>query len=154
MLFNAIFATDVLEVGISWFDFYSIGHLCLGIGLFLFFSLFYTIPKKHGKVPIFSLLLVFILTIILAVVWEIVENIVFLNLGWKFENRPDSWQNITTDILLCAVGGLGTWLFAYITFEKDKNTFAYYAFGIIGFGVWIGVFIILRYLTFQNSPII
>ena len=78
MLFNAIFATDVLEVGISWFDFYSIGHLCLGIGLFLFFSLFYTIPKKHGKVPIFSLLLVFILTVILAVVWEIVENIVVL----------------------------------------------------------------------------
>ncbi|MHA2398261.1 MAG: hypothetical protein ACXADU_05170 [Promethearchaeota archaeon] len=154
MLFNAIFATDVLEVGISWFDFYSIGHLCLGIGLFLFFSLFYTIPKKRGKVPIFSLLLVFILTVILAVVWEIVENIIFLNLGWKFENRRDSWQNITTDILLCAVGGLGTWLFAYITFEKDKNTFAYYAFGIIGFGVWIGVFIILRYLTFQNSPII
>ena len=89
MLFNAIFATDVLEVGVSWFDFYSIGHLCLGIGLFLFFSLFYTIPKKHGKVPIFSLLLVFILTVILAVVWEIIENIVFLNLGWKFENRPD-----------------------------------------------------------------
>ncbi|MHA1913444.1 MAG: hypothetical protein ACW986_09120 [Promethearchaeota archaeon] len=154
MLFNELIATEVLEVGVSWFDFYSIGHICLGIGLFLFFSLFYTIPKKRGNVPIFSLLLVFILTVILAIVWEIVENVIFLNLGWKFENRPDSWQNITTDVLLCAVGGLGTWIFAYITFEKDKKAFAYYAFGIIGFGVWIGVFIILRYLTFQNSPII
>ena len=154
MLFNELIATEVFEVGVSWFDFYSIGHICFGIGLFLFFSLFYTIPKKHGSVPVFSLLLVFILTVIIAIVWEIVENIIFFNLGWKFENRLDSWQNITTDILLGAVGGLGTWLFAYITFEKEKNAFAYYTFGIIGFGVWIGVFIILRYLTFQNSPII
>ena len=154
MLFNELIATEVFEVGVSWFDFYSIGHICFGIGLFLFFSLFYTIPKKHGSVPVFSLLLVFILTVIIAIVWEIVENIIFFNLGWKFENRLDSWQNITTDILLGAVGGLGTWLFAYITFEKEKNAFAYYTFGIIGFGVWIGVFIVLRYLTFQNSPII
>jgi hypothetical protein len=154
LLFNDLIATDVSEVGISWFDFYSIGHICLGIGLFLFFSLFYTIPKKHGTVPIFSLLFVFIVTVVMAIIWEVIENTIFLNLGWKFEDRADSWQNLSTDILLCAIGGLGTWLFAYITFEKNRSSIAYYTFGIIGFGVWIGVFIILRYLTFQNSPII
>ena len=154
MLFNEWIATTIEEVGQSWFDFYSIGHICFGVGLFLFFSLFYTIPKKKGKIPIFSLLFVFICTIVCVILWEIVENTIFLDLGWKFENRPDSWANITTDILLCGVGGLGTWLFAYLTFEKEKNAFAYYTFGIIGFGVWISIFIILRYLTFQNSPII
>ena len=155
MLLSEFFATDTSEVGISWFDFYSFGHLCFGIGLFLFFSLFYTIPKrKYGTTPIFSLLFVFLLTMICSVIWEIVENLVFLDLGLKFEDRADSWQNITTDLLLCAFGGLGTWLFAYITFEKDKNVFAYYAFGLIGFGVWICVFMVLRYITFQNSPII
>jgi hypothetical protein len=154
MLFDWLLATEIDEVGISWFDFYSIGHICFGIGLFLFFSLFYTIPKKHGTIPIFSLLFVFILTVICSIIWEVLENLVFLELGWKFEGRADSWQNITTDILLCAVGGLSTWLFAYITFEKDKNAFGYYIFGIIGFGIWISVFIILRYLTFKNSPII
>lgn len=154
MIFNEFFATVINEVGISWFDFYSIGHICYGIGIFLFFSLFYTIPKKHGTVPIFSLLFVFILTIIFAIIWEVVENLLFLSLGWKFEGRADSWQNMVTDVFLCAVGGIGTWLFAYITFEKDKNTFGYYTFGIIGFGVWLGVFIILRYLTFRNSPMI
>jgi len=154
LIFNEWFATEVSEVGISWFDFYSIGHICFGIGLFLFWSLFYTIPKKKGKVPIFSLLFVFMLTIACAIIWEIVEHIVLLNLGLKFENRPDSWQNMSTDVFLCAVGGLGTWLFAYLTFEKEKSSFAYYTFGLIGFGVWISVFIILRYLTFQNSPII
>lgn len=154
MLFNEFIATEITEVGISWFDFYSIGHICLGIGLFLFWSLFYTIPKKKGRIAIFSLLFVFILTIVCAIVWEIIEHTIFLDFGWKFENRPDSWQNMTTDVLLCAVGGLGTWLFAYLIFEKDKSAFGYYTFGIIGFGVWISVFIILRYLTLHNSPII
>ncbi|MFW9998530.1 MAG: hypothetical protein ACFE9Q_01335 [Candidatus Hodarchaeota archaeon] len=154
MLFNKFFATTVDEVGISWFDFYSIGHICFGIGVFLFFSLFYTIPKKKGKIPIFSLLFVFIITIVIAITWEILENVLFLELGWKFEGRMDSWPNIITDILLGAVGGLGTWLFAYLIFEQDRSVFGYYTFGIIGFGVWISVFIILRYFTLQNSPII
>ncbi len=154
MLFNGFIATTVDEVGISWFDFYSIGHICFGIGVFLLFSLFYTIPKKKGRIPIFSLLLVFILTVVCAVIWEIIEHTVLLNLGLKFENRADSLQNMTTDVLLVAIGGLGTWLFAYLTFEKEKSAFAYYTFGIIGFGVWISVFIILRYLTLHNSPII
>ncbi|MFX1569754.1 MAG: hypothetical protein ACFFCV_15450 [Promethearchaeota archaeon] len=153
MLFNQFFATTVDEVGISWFDFYSIGHICFGIGIFLFFSLFYTIPKKKGKIPIFSLLFVFILTVIIAIVWEILENVWFLEMGWKFEGRLDSWPNMITDVLLGAVGGLGAWLFAYLIFEKEKSVFGYYAFGIIGFGVWISIFIILRYLTLQNSPI-
>ncbi len=147
MLLNWLFATEISEVGISWLDFYSIGHICYGIGLFLFFSLFYTIPKKKGKVPIFSLLFVFILTVIFAVLWEIMENIIFLDLGWKFEDRPDSWQNMFTDVLFGVIGGIGTWIFAYITFEKERNSFAYYTFGIIGFGVWISVFIVLRYFT-------
>ena len=153
MLFNQFFATTVDEVGISWFDFYSIGHICFGIGVFLFFSLFYTIPKKKGRIPIFSLLFVFILTISIAITWEILENVWFLEMGWKFEGRMDSWPNMITDVLFGAVGGLGAWLFAYLIFEKDKSVFGYYTFGIIGFGVWISVFIILRYLTLQNSPI-
>ncbi len=154
MILNWLLATEIDEVGISWFDFYSIGHLCFGIGLFLFFSLFYTVPKKKGSIPIFSLLFVFILTMIFAILWEVLEHVVFLPLGLKFENRADSLANMSTDLLLGAIGGVGTWVFAYITFEKDKNSFAYYFFGILGFTVWIGIFIILRYLTLHNSPII
>ncbi|MFX1314734.1 MAG: hypothetical protein ACFE9T_02650 [Promethearchaeota archaeon] len=147
MLFNEWFATTLEEVGESWFDFYSIGHICFGVGLFLFFSLFYTIPKKKGKTPIFSLLFVFICTMVIVVAWEVVENTVFLDLGWKFEDRADSWQNLTTDILCGAIGGLGSWLFAYLIFEKEKSAWGYYIFGISGLAIWLGVFIILRYLT-------
>ncbi|MFX1392603.1 MAG: hypothetical protein ACFFAH_03420 [Promethearchaeota archaeon] len=157
MLFNEIIATTTEEVCNSWFDFYSIGHICFGIGVFLLFSLFYTIPKAKGKVPIFSLLLVFILSLVIFVAWEILENYVFFWLGLdylKFERRPDSLQNMTADILLGAIGALGTWLFAYMTFEKDKKIWPYYTFGIISLFLWLGIFVILRYLTFMNSPVI
>ena len=74
MLFVDLFATDISMVGIAWFDFYSIGHFCFGIAVFLIFSLFYTIPKNKGYKPIFSLLFVFICSLIILVVWEAIEN--------------------------------------------------------------------------------
>ena len=147
MLLNWLFAEIASEVGESWFDFYSIGHICFGIGLFLFFSLFYTIPKKHSKTPIFSLLFVFILSLACIILWEVLENFLFIELGWKFEGRADSWQNITADIIIGMLGSLLSWLFCHEVFVKDKNIWSYYIFGIIGFGLWLVVFIILRALT-------
>lgn len=147
MLFVDLFATDPSMVGIAWFDFYSIGHLCFGIGVFLFFSLFYTVPKHKGNVPIFSLLFVFILTIAILILWEALEYFVFIDLGWKFEGRADSWENITTDLLIGAFGGIVSWIFCHEVFVKDKNIWAYYIFGVIGFALWIVVFMVLRALT-------
>ncbi|MBY9004162.1 MAG: hypothetical protein KGD73_09350 [Candidatus Lokiarchaeota archaeon] len=143
MMFNWFFAENITEVGISWFDFYSIGHICFGIGAFTILSLFYTIPKKRGKTPILSLLGVFIISILLFIGWELLENILFIQIGWKFEGRIDSWPNIITDILMGMVGALGSWGFCHLLF--DKNTFwVYYLFGICGFGLWLGVFMIMR----------
>ncbi|MFX0049630.1 MAG: hypothetical protein ACFE8G_15965, partial [Candidatus Hermodarchaeota archaeon] len=147
MLFEDLFATDPSMVGIAWFDFYSIGHFCFGIGVFLFFSLFYTIPKHKGKIPIFSLLFVFILTLGILILWEVLENLVFVDLGWKFEGQQDSPQNITTDLIIGSLGGIVSWIFCYEIFVKDKNIWAYYIFGIIGFTLWIVVFMILRAFT-------
>ena len=153
MLLNKIIATTSEEVGVSWFDFYSIGHICFAMGLFLFFSLFYSIPKARGDTPIFSLLLVFILTFIILIVWEVAENTLFIALGWKFEDRLDSPQNIFTDIVFGTIGAIGSWIFAYISFEKEKKHWPYYVFGLIAFALWFGVFIVLRYFTLMNSPV-
>jgi uncharacterized membrane protein YeaQ/YmgE (transglycosylase-associated protein family) len=150
MLLNEFIAETIDEVGVSWLDFYSIGHLCFGIGVFLFFSLFYTIPKHKGHTPIFSLLFVFILTFIILIVWELLENLLFIQLDWKFEGRPDSWQNITADIIIGVIGALSSWLFCHYIFTKGKHIWAYYIFGIIGFGLWLGVFIILRAVYFGS----
>ena len=153
MIFNWFVATTVNEVGISWFDFYSIGHICFGIGVFLFFSLLYTIPKSKGYTPILSLFAVFIATAIILVLWEVVENTFLFWSNLKFENRADSIQNSFTDIVLGAIGALGAWLFAYLIYEKEKNIWDYYIFGLISFGLWLGIFVILRYFTLLNAPI-
>ena len=147
MLFAELFATDPSMVGLAWFDFYSIGHLCFGIAVFLFFSLFYAIPKHKGKTPLFSLLFVFILTLGILILWEALEYFVFIDLGWKFEGRADSWQNMTTDLIIGAFGGIVSWIFCHEVFVKDKNIWAYYIFGIIGFALWLVVFMVLRAFT-------
>jgi uncharacterized membrane protein YeaQ/YmgE (transglycosylase-associated protein family) len=154
MLLNEIIATTTNEVGISWLDFYSIGHICFGIGIFMFFSLFYTIPKAKKSTPMFSLLFIFILTLIILSLWEILENTILLLVNLKFEDRLDSPQNIFTDMLFGILGALGAWFFAKWVFEKEKKVWPYYVFGLISFALWLGIFIILRYLTFMNSPII
>ncbi len=147
MLFVDLFAIDASMVGIAWFDFYSIGHFCFGIAVFLFLSLFYTIPKHNGKTPIFSLLLVMLLCIVTLILWEVLEHFLFIDLGWKFEGRPDSWQNITTDLIIGSIGGIVSWIFCHEVFVKDKNIWAYYIFGIIGFTLWLVVFMVLRAFT-------
>jgi len=85
--------------------------------------------------------------VIILILWEVLEFFVFLDLGWKFEGRPDSWQNITTDLLIGAFGGIVSWIFCHEVFVKDKNIWAYYIFGIIGLTLWLVVFMILRALT-------
>jgi hypothetical protein len=146
MILSEIIATNPAEVGQSWFDFFSIGHICFGIGVFLFFSLCYSIPKSRGDTPILSLLAVFILTFIILIAWEVVENTLFIDIGWKFGDR-DSPQNILTDIVLGTIGALGMLLWAYEAFEKGKKHWPYYVFGLIMFFIWLGVFTILLHLT-------
>lgn len=147
MILSEIIATKTSEVGESWFDFFSIGHICFGIGVFLFFSLCYSIPKARGDTPILSLFAVFILTFIILIAWEVVENTLFLDLNLKYDNRPDSPRNILTDIVFGTLGALGTLLWAYEAFEKDKKHWPYYVFGLIMFVIWLGVFSFLRVLT-------
>ena len=146
MILSEIIATNASEVGQSWFDFFSIGHICFGIGVFLFFSLGYSIPKSRGDTPILSLLAVFILTFIILIAWEVVENTLFIDIGWKFGDR-DSPRNILTDIVLGTIGALSMLLWAYEAFEKDKKHWPYYVFGLIMFVIWLLVFSIFRLLT-------
>jgi len=147
MILSEIIATNASEVGQSWFDFFSIGHICFGIGVFLFFSLCYSIPKSRGDTPILSLLAVFILTFIILIAWEVVENTLFLELNLKFGNRRDSPQNILTDIVFGTIGALGSLLWAYEAFEKGKKHWPYYVFGLIMFVIWLLVFSVFGFLT-------
>ncbi|MFO8017604.1 MAG: hypothetical protein R6U96_03155 [Promethearchaeia archaeon] len=150
-LLNWLVATDIDEVGISAFDFYSIGHICFGLGALLFFSLFYLIPKYHENDPIFPLWLVFVLTMTVLIAWEFFENLVLIELGLKFENRADSPINITTDIILGTIGAAVNTVAAYEVDKKNQHYKLYYLEGLIAFGIWVVVFVILRFFTYWAS---
>ncbi|MBN1800016.1 MAG: hypothetical protein JW891_00825 [Candidatus Lokiarchaeota archaeon] len=147
MIFDCIVALTNDRVGLCAFDFYSFGHICLGIAVFLFLSLFYTIPKYKGDTPYVALVLVFIVTLALLILWEIIENTLFFELGWKFENRRDSSLNIFTDILFGTLGAIGTWLICHYVFVKEKKIWGYYAFGLIAFLVWLILFFVTEHFT-------
>ncbi len=149
-MFNWFIAEGVEEVGISFLDFYSVGHICMGIGIYLLFSLFYTIPmgKEEGSSQILlPLWAVWVITVIIGIIWEIIENFLFFGLDIKFEGRLDSPANIISDILCVALGGGGMWLFAHLIFKYHKKVWPYYILGLLGLGSWIIVFLILRATT-------
>jgi len=57
---SLLVATNINEIGISFFDFYSFGHLAMGVGLFLFFStlIYYFLKKFNLKASLcYSLIL-------------------------------------------------------------------------------------------------
>jgi len=146
MILNDIIATIPEEVGVSWFDFYSIGHICFGLGVFLFLSLFYVVPKHNGHTEWMALWFIFILAIGVLVLWEVLENSLFIAMGIKFEGRADSLQNIATDLLIGTLGAVINCI-AASRIDKKTHMWKYYVPGIIAFGIWLGVFFILRFLT-------
>ena len=140
-------ATNINEIGISFFDFYSFGHIAMGIGLFLFFStlIYYFLKKVNLKTSLYSSL---ILSIIGGITWELIENILFFKWGFKFEGRKDSVFNLSTDLIFV---GLGSYLMLLLRtkFKTNKEVIRYYIFGILTFLFFILAYFIFKHLTLK-----
>ena len=128
-------------INIGWFDIYTLSQLLFGVATFSFLSLFYTIPKSKEKEPIFSLLFVFILSLVLIVMWEVLSNTLFIFIGLSSMDSP---QNISSDILFGLLGEGIVWIFALNFFEKKKNVWNYYLLTTIFFGIFITLEIVLN----------
>ena len=140
-----LIATNINEVGISLLDFFSIGHVCMGIGMFLFFSLIYSFFKKTDFKS--SLYCSFLLSIAGAIIWELIENILFINWGLKFGNVRDSIFNLVSDMFFV---GMGAFFMMVLRFRFDKlkkKIFDYYLVGILIFLFYILLYFFFRYLT-------
>lgn len=144
---SLLVATNINEVGISFFDFYSLGHIAMGIGLFLFFStlIYYFLKKVNLKT---SLCYSLILSIIGGIVWEIIENILFFKWGIKFEGRKDSIYNLATDLFFVGIGAY-LMLLLRTKFKTNKEVIRYYIFGILTFLFFILAYFIFKYLTLR-----
>ncbi len=140
-----LFATNINEVSLSFFDFYSFGHIAMGIGMFLFFSvvIYYFFKKIKLKNGLRASL---ILSIIGGIVWEIIENIFFIKWGIKFEGRGDSLFNLLTDLIFVG-GGAYLMLLLRTKFKTNKEINKYYILGILTFLLFILMYFIFEYLT-------
>jgi len=128
------------EVGVSWFDAYSLVHVGFGIFLFLLLSLLHTIPKW------LSMLSVFILTILGLIGWEIIENTLFLALGIKVSGKIDNPQNLTSDMIF-GILGAGFLLIVFNIFYEEKKWVYYVIGGVSSILYFIYLFVLTPFKT-------
>ena len=96
-----VIATNKDDIGITAIDFFSFTHLIMGYLIFIVLNgilfILYSIP-----LGIFSLMY----TSFIAIIWELLENSIFYNIGIKFARRRDSIINSLMDICFFSSGGL------------------------------------------------
>jgi len=107
--------------GQSALDGYSIYHF---VGGTLLCSLFLIILSKYikkGNVP-FIIMTAFLLTVLLGIIFEIVENgSIIVNSGVKYNDSADSLLNMTTDVILNSLGALLVCYIYWRILKKKKR---------------------------------
>ena len=96
-----------------------------------------------------------ILAIAVFIIWEILENTLFVEMGVKFEGRRDSLINAIWDIIFGFIGGLVIWICKGVIVNimgiaaGDIAGYVgyYYIVGIIAFVCMLIAFFIGRAMT-------
>ena len=127
----------------SPWDFYSWGHIALGIALFLLLSLLITVPEYFGQKALIPWWLIIVIVIFLLLLWEFFENVILYSLGFKFGNRQDSLVNFLWDVILGISSALLTWLLKWIVMDiyNFRGRWFYIA-GALFFGIILVIYFI------------
>ena len=130
-------------IGRSAWDFYSWGHIALGIASFLLLSLLITVPEYLRQKALIPWWLIIVIVIILLLIWEFVENVILWRLGWKFEDRQDSLANFIWDMVFGITSALTMWLMKWIIMDRynAKGRWFYIA-GAVLFGIVLVAYVI------------
>ncbi|MBN1216352.1 MAG: hypothetical protein JXA99_13035 [Candidatus Lokiarchaeota archaeon] len=140
-------------VGRSAWDFYSWGHIAMGIGGYLILSLLITIPRQYMGIPeLIPWWFVWILTILICgFLWELFENSLVYYWGWR-NKGIDSLLNSIWDIIFVSIASAVMWLFQYIIVDLLENRIRwFYIVGIISFLIILIIYFIGYYITNQNT---
>ncbi len=143
-----VIATSKDEVSRAPWDYFSWGHIDMGIGSFLLLSLINIIPTimNQTKTDIINWWMMIVVVIIIMVAWEIFENTVLYKFGAKFENRRDSLVNATWDIIFGIIGGMYMWIIkgSLVNMIGIHMIPVYFIIGIVSFIACIIGFLIGR----------
>ena len=146
---NEIIAESMAEVGLSALDYFTWGHIAMGVGFFALLSLLHVYFKYVRQSDKFPIWLALVITVIIGVFWEFFENILLFNLGMKFEDRQDSLLNASMDIVFVALGAAVYLLLWYLLIKPGEMKSAYitYTVYLIGFILMIVFHVIGRIIT-------
>jgi len=132
---NDLIAEITAEVGISAMDYFTWGHIAMGLGFFALFSLFHVYFKNIKQSDKFPIWLAFLITVIIGIFWEFFENFVLWSWGLKFEGRQDSLLNASMDIIFVTLAAAFYLLLWKLLIKPGEMKSAYitYAVYLIGF---------------------
>ena len=146
-----VVATSKDQTGRAPWDYFSWGHVAMGIMSFLLLVLINIIPTYVDEelVYIIPYWFMLVLTVCVGIGWEIIENTIFVETGLKFENRRDSFANATWDVIFVIMGALYIWILKGIMINLIgvHLILAFYIVGIVSFVVVIIGFLIGRAMT-------
>jgi len=146
---NDIIAESTAEVGLSALDYFTWGHIAMGVGFFALLSLLHVYFKYARQSDKFPIWLALVITVIIGVFWEFFENILLFNWGMKFEDRQDSLLNASMDIIFVGLGAAVDLLLWYLLIKPGERKSAYitYTIYLIGFILMIVFHVIGRIIT-------
>ena len=151
-----MFAESTDEVSRKPIDYFSWGHIGMGVVVFLLWSLINLMPSLALGSIVFPVFFWFsiVLTIVTAIVWEIIENTLFVHIGIKFEDRRDSFINAIADIVFVIIGGLIMWGFKVLIvniFYQVDGILIFYIIGGLSLLTCLIGFLIGRAMTLKKS---
>jgi len=138
---NMIVAESIDEVGIAALDYFTWGHLFMGVLFFILLSLLHILfryalnPASDFSKDPFPIWLAFLITLIIGIVWEPFENFVLYSWGMKFENRQDSIFNALFDIIFVALAALIYLVLWYLIIKPGEIKTAYITYLIYVLGM-------------------
>lgn len=141
-------------VGRSPWDFYSWGHIDMGIGAFLLLSLLITLPAYFQGLNASSSIwwwLIFALTLIIGIIWEILENSILYYWGLR-PGGLDSAENCLWDMIFVTLGGGIMWICQFIIMGVlSQRGRWFYVVGIIIFFIILACYLIGYFITNENT---
>lgn len=122
-----LIATKRKDLDTCPIDYFSIGHIIFGHIAYLisYFIIILWLKTPHPRE--YAL----ITTILIGVVWELIENVWLANTRLKFEKRKDSVENSQCDVLFVFLGGLICQIFSL--FDSSLFIFLSIVFIAVGF---------------------